>query len=379
MLLLTGVRGVGKTVALAEIARMAAERGFVVCRVTFDAYSDNPRLLAARVAEAVAPLRGKQTNAWRALTARLSALSIEVNAAVIKLTSVPPSSPGQSETVARQVMTEVLAETTRLASESGGKGLALFIDEIQEAPGEQLGVVCNALQDVLTASPGTPFASFGAGLPNAPEHIMEAASFTERMDFQRLGPLDATDAYRALLEPSMSMGVTWDVEAVEIVLDEAAGSPFLIQSLGNETWLVADPQPGGVITATAAQSAVGLIRDSLAQGMFRGRWTKLPAHEQAMLVALAAVSRNPAQVARYADMVRALGKDSPQQLTKPRKSLIDKGIIEAAGHGLLRFTMPGFSAFVLEQAGLPTELLEGRPMETRSLTARPEDTQDMVA
>jgi hypothetical protein len=109
--------------------------------------------------------------------------------------------------------------------------------------------------------------------------------------------------------------------------------------------------------------------------MFRGRWAKLPAHEQAMLVAVAVVSENPARLARYADVVRILGKDSPQQLTKPRKSLIDKGIIESAGHGLLRFTTPGFGTFVLEQAGLSKELLEGEQITIKQLTAHPEVSQ----
>ncbi|MDT2006712.1 hypothetical protein FXW78_22705 [Rhodococcus opacus] len=34
-----------------------------------------------------------------------------------------------------------------------------------------------------------------------------------------------------------------------------------------------------------------------------------------------------------------------------RQSLIDKGLVEAAGRGRLRFTMPGFASFVTTLAG----------------------------
>jgi hypothetical protein len=34
----------------------------------------------------------------------------------------------------------------------------------------------------------------------------------------------------------------------------------------------------------------------------------------------------------------------------PRDRLLDKGIIEPAGHGRLRFTLPGFTDYVRTQA-----------------------------
>lgn len=45
------------------------------------------------------------------------------------------------------------------------------------------------------------------------------------------------------------------------------------------------------------------------------------------------------------------GRTTPQWSTA-RRSLIDKGLIEPAGHGVLRFTMPTFAAFVRQVTGV---------------------------
>ncbi|MDT2006711.1 hypothetical protein FXW78_22700 [Rhodococcus opacus] len=106
---------------------------------------------------------------------------------------------------------------------------------------------------------------------------MEAASFTERFDFRTLGRLDPDAAERALLEPAIALGVRWAPDAAELALHDAGGSPYLIQYIGDETWTGADPRTGSVIERRAVEDALTRVRDSLAAGMFRGRWAKATA------------------------------------------------------------------------------------------------------
>lgn len=47
-----------------------------------------------------------------------------------------------------------------------------------------------------------------------------------------------------------------------------------------------------------------------------------------------------------ADLARVLNVES-RAVSSPRHSLLDKGIIQIAGHGLLSFTAPGFTEHVL--------------------------------
>ena len=347
---LVGVRGVGKTVTLAELETLAGQRGFVTCRVALDRVTDNIQLLSSRLAQALAPFRTKTGPLWDGFVRRLKSLSVEVNAAIVKITSPAPPAAGGT-TVARQVFGDLLADASRIAKHHGKRGLALFLDELQEAPKDQLTILCNALQDAIAASDGVPLAVFAAGLPNTPERVMDAASFAERFDYRTVGPLDQAAAERALLEPSLSLGVTWQTDAAKRVLDQAAGSPYLIQKLGDEAWLSANPDAGGTITGDDVETAIQATMESLTAGMFRGRWTKASPAEKALLAAIA-YTQDDTGVARTADITALLGKTTPQ-ISSTRKSLIDKGLVTPAGHGTLTLAMPGFDAFVLQQIDTP--------------------------
>ncbi|WP_460841603.1 ATP-binding protein [Nocardioides marmoraquaticus] len=397
-LVLTGARGLGKTVTLGVIAETAEERGFVTATVAFDSVSDNVQLLAGRIAEAIAPLESKATRAsegWARLRQRLAGLSVELNAGVVKISSAAsPDSPdpaGAGSTGSgggagqRQVLTDLLSGAARLATEHDRPGLAVLLDELQEAPHAQLVVIANAIQDALTnggasggrsgasggMAGGAPLVVFAAGLPETPERVMAAASFTERFDFRGLARLDVDAAERALIEPANQAGVTWDVDAAAAVLEAAGGSPYLIQRLGDETWLLADPGPGEAIALEHAEAAVSEVRDNLAGGMFRGRWVKATPLERAFMVAVAQVVDDQG-IAQTRHITAVTGRTTPQW-SRVRGSLIDKGLVESAGTGTLRFTMPGFAEFArhrVDAAWLWDDIRAGVVLEPQPLASR---------
>ena len=270
----TGARGLGKTVTLGVIGDRARERGFVTASVSLDRVSDNVQMLAAAVAETIAPLHHTgASSVWQGVKDRLSALSIEVNAGVVKIISDAPESRPATTTIQRQVLASLLAGAAAAAREKGHTGLVVTLDELQEAPGDQLVVFANAIQDATTTE-HAPLGIFGAGLPQTPELVMEAASFTERFDFRTLGRLEHGAAERALIEPAIALGIRWEALAAELALDNAAGSPYLIQYIGDETWIQAAPRAGSAISRGAVETALVQVRDNLDNGMFRGRWAK---------------------------------------------------------------------------------------------------------
>ena len=389
-LVLTGARGLGKTVTLGVIAETAEDRGFVTATVAFDSVSDNVQLLAGRIAEAIAPLGSKDIRAsegWARLRQRLAGLSVELNAGVVKINSSPaPDSSGANVgpggAVQRQVLADLLSGAARLATEHDRPGLAVLLDELQEAPHAQLVVIANAIQDALasggragtaggTAGGGAPLVVFAAGLPETPERVMAAASFTERFDFRGLARLDPDAAERALIEPANQAGVTWDVDAAAAVLEAAGGSPYLIQRLGDETWLLSDPDRGEAIALEHAEAAVTEVRDNLAGGMFRGRWAKATPLERAFMVAVAQVVDDQG-VAQTRHITAVTGRSTPQW-SRVRGALIDKGLVESAGTGTLRFTMPGFAEFARERvdaAWLWDDIRAGVVLEPQLLPSR---------
>lgn len=350
-LVFTGARGLGKTVTLDVIAEQARDRGFVTAGVALDGVSDNVQLLAARVAEGLKDLEhARFRTAWERVRDRLAALSIEIDAGVVKVSSPPPrTAPTQSAT-RREALAALLADGAHLAAEHEHTGLAIFVDEFQEAPTADLVVIANAIQDALMAA-DAPLAVFAAGLPETPDRVMAAASFTERFDFRTLERLDEDSAERALVEPALALDVHWAAPAASTVLTAAAGSPYLIQRLGDETWTLASPRPGDTIGEDAAQRAVADVRESLGNGMFRGRWAKATAAERDLMVAIAQVV-DVDGVAQTRGITFVTGRTTPQ-LSPARQSLIDKGLVESVAHGRLRFTMPGFAEFVRDHVGVP--------------------------
>jgi hypothetical protein len=196
-----------------------------------------------------------------------------------------------------------------------------------------------------------PLAVFAAGLPETPDRVMAAASFTERFDFRTLERLDPDAAERALVEPALALDVHWSPEAAGVVLAAAAGSPYLIQRLGDETWTLAAPGAGDILGEEPARRAIADVRESLGNGMFRGRWAKATAAERDLMAAIAQVV-DVDGVAQTRGITAVTGRTTPQ-LSPARQSLIDKGLIESVGHGRLRFTMPGFAEFVRDQVGVP--------------------------
>jgi hypothetical protein len=350
-LVLVGARGLGKTVTLGAIADDSAKRGFVTATVQLDRVSDSAQLVAEQVARAVADLESSTREAlWHRFSERLKVLSIELNAGIVKVTSPAPAASTPAARVSRrQALTDVLVEGAHLAAAHDRAGLVLFLDELQEAQEADLVVLTNALQDVGRTG-GTPLAVFGAGLVTAPDKLMDAASFAERFDFQQLAPLGDDEAARALVEPALTVDVTWASDAVDHLVSVANGSPYMIQRLGHEAWSIAAPGRHATIGLPAARSAADDVMEALSHGMFRGRWNKSTPVERVLLAAMA-IAADRSGVAHTRHITALTGRTTPQ-LSTARKSLIDKGIIEPAGHARLRFSIAGFGDYVLDRVGL---------------------------
>jgi hypothetical protein len=112
--------------------------------------------------------------------------------------------------------------------------------------------------------------------------------------------------------------------------------------------------------------------------MFRGRWVKASVGEQNLMAAVACAS-DDSGLARVGDVAALLGVPTTG-VSRPRKSLIDKGVLEPGGFGLLRFTMPGFAEYVLGVTGLSrlgaSALASGAPASLRRLGDRLELTAE---
>jgi hypothetical protein len=162
--------------------------------------------------------------------------------------------------------------------------------------------------------------------------------------------------------------VHWDQDAAHAVIEVCGGSPFLLQLYADAAWQQAAPQPSGRIESAAVETGVAEAERLLWDGQYRGRWNRATPAEQRVLWAMA-VTQDESGVSRTDAIAGVIGRTS-QQFSLARAKLIDKGLIEAVGHGQLAFTVPGFERFVRAQATVPNESAN-RPQPDPSLLLPP--------
>ncbi len=348
-------RGVGKTSLLREAQREAEEHGFVT--VWLACVRRQPLLpeLVDRVGNALETaevVTGRAAGAWRA---RLQRLSLQVGPPGLhvgaELSREPDPPAGATAPVA--AIEDLLHDAATKVRKRGGSGLAVFVDELHAAMRADAAILLNALQNLDGRREDNPLTVIGAGLPSTPEELTRAATFGERTAFVGLSLLDGQGSKQALVEPADELGVSWEDRAVAAVERTARGYPYFLQLVAHAAWEAAKPGEGDVVTAAHVRKGRPAAEQQL-QAMYRARWRAATPLEQELMAAMAVEageSTEPGEeptVAR-SDVAARMGRTS-RAVSMPRDRLLDKGIIESAGHGLLRFTLPGFTDYVRTQA-----------------------------
>lgn len=341
-------RGFGKTSLLRAAQRRAEEAG---CVTTWVACTREHSFLAELVAGVQRSLTAadviprNQGRGWRSfvesVTLQFGVPGVPVKAnATLRL-------PDAQERPATPVgaLEELLHESAQRVRRRGGAGLIVFVDELHAGSAGDLAVLLNALQNLDGRREDNPLAVVTAGLPVTPEAITRAATFGERSSFVPLDLLSTHDAEVALTAPAEALGVSWTRAALDRLVGEARGHPYFLQLLGSTTWDAAAPGEGRRLGMADVRAGVPAARAQI-EAMHRARWNAATPAEQAFLRAMAQVAPPNGNVTRAA-IASALGRDS-RAISVPRERLIEKGVIEPVGHGLVRFTLPGFGAYVLE-------------------------------
>lgn len=345
-----GSRGVGKTSLLKAVREAAAEAGAVVAWVT--ARGDESLVAALthalmRSLEAIGVDAGPRTT----LRERFSSLSLELGAlgatAGVELDVQRAPTVGQG--AAATAFAELVSAAALVARERGSAGVAFLVDEIQAAPREDLRTLAYAWQELQQAVPEPPAVVFAVGLPNTPDVLTAAVTFSERFAFRTLQRLSAGDAAEVLEGPARLAQVTWEPGLVDAVVRLADGYPYFLQLYADAVWRVAAPVAGSQLPLTALDRARVVVDDEL-DTMFRARWSKASAGERRLLVALAELTDDRETPVRRGAIAERMGVSS-NDLSEPRRSLLDKGLVESADRGTLRFTVPGFAAFVRAESG----------------------------
>lgn len=340
--ILVGLRGVGKTVLLDRIRHEAEAHGIHTIRLETPENRSLPALLAPQLRQAL--LRLSQVESAKDLAIRgLRALAGFANKLKVKYGDIEVGidyepEPGLADNGDLEHDLQALIEQAGRAAKAAGTALALFIDELQYVPEEQLAALITALHRVSQQQ--LPVVMLGAGLPQLRGQMGDAKSYAERLfDFPFIGPLPPEGARLAIARPLASENTQIEDDALDEIVHLTRGYPYFLQTWGQQAWLAAPHSP---ITVHDVQHATALAIASLDEGFFRVRFDRCTPKERRYLRAMAELGEGPH---RSGDIADCLGV-KVSSLAPTRSTLIAKGMVWSPGHGDTAFTVPMFDAFM---------------------------------
>lgn len=341
-LLLTGLRGVGKTVLLNEMERLAIGSDY---RTVFvEAHENKPLavLLAPHLQrilfdlDRLAGAGAKVRRGFAVLRSFLGAFKVSMNDVTIGLDVDPER--GSADSGDLEIDLPNLFVAIGEAAEDRKSAVAILIDEIQYFDPTELGALIMAMHKIQQRQ--LPVVLVGAGLPILPGMAGESKSYAERLfSFPDIGALSQADAAKALREPVIAAGVVFEANALAEVYRLTKGYPYFVQEWGYQAWNRAPHSP---ITLDVVQEATTFVIPRLDQNFFRVRYDRLTPSEKNFLRAMAELGAGPQ---RTGDIADTLGVKM-SSLGPVRAKLIRKGMIYSPAHGDMAFTVPLFDEFM---------------------------------
>lgn len=342
-LLLTGLRGVGKTVLLNEIDRMAKTAGYQT--ILLEAHEEKPlgeliypalRSLLYEL-DRVAGAGDKVKRGLAVLRSFIGSIKLTVNDVALGLDIEPAK--GTADSGDLEIDLPNLFVAIAEAAEERQTAVAILVDEIQYLSQKELGALIMAMHKMQQKQ--LPLALLAAGLPVLPGMAGESKSYAERLfNFPDIGALSAEDAAKALRDPARDVGVEFQDDALKEVFRLTHGYPYFIQEWGYQSWNIAAASP---VTLQTVQDATPEVIRRLDKNFFRVRFDRLTPGEKNFLRAMAYLGPGSH---RTGDIAATLGV-TVKGIGPVRSKLIKKGMIYSPAHGDMAFTVPLFDEFMI--------------------------------
>jgi AAA ATPase domain len=339
-LIVSGLRGVGKTVLLLEFQGIADRAGWVTSDpIEVRSDTDLRAELADRAFQALTHLdrRVGLGDRARSFAKLLQGFRVGVSSEGGVEFSFDATASAATGDLERD-LTELLVQLGEVAREHD-TGVAFFVDEMQFLKRVELEAVAAAMHRM--SQKRLPVALAGTGLPQLPGLIVEAKSYAERLfAYPRLDRLDADAARAALVLPARDEGVDFDDDALTRILELSGRYPAFLQAYGREAWNTAPKSP---ISGDDVRAAEPIVQRTLDEQFFHVRFEKATPTERRYMSAMAALGDGAQQTGQVASK---MGYRSVSSSSLHRDALIKKGLIYSPEHGVVDFTVPHFAAFM---------------------------------
>jgi AAA ATPase domain len=348
---ITGLRGVGKSVLLKELQRIAQEEGWATARHQLEPRHNTDESLSALITRSVQDATRKMSRLRQVKAAVSDAASAGRRLLTVTVEDVTFSLGGETQ-IEVDLVTN-LFKAVEAAAETGHQGFALLLDEAQvirddtardgDHPVSLLVAAVNAVQEA-----GLPLALVMCGLPTLRANLQRARTYSERMfRGEHIGELEGNPgpARDAFVEPLKDTGVIADEGLVTRVLSEVEGYPFFIQLWGAELWEAAVDARTTVLTSELLDAIEADIYKRLDEEFYTGRVETLTPSEQDLLLATATCPYPPLTTAD----IRARSDKSGGNINVLMGRLTDQGVLYRIQKGQYQYTAPKFHEYLVRR------------------------------
>lgn len=357
--IITGLRGVGKTVLLSSLKPMAQKQGWLWTGtdLTESVSLSEERIckrLITDLSALLSPILIKTAETLPFGFAR-EAKKEKIPLGFDDLWTIFEKTPGLTDDKIKAVLKSVRG----MLAGTGVKGIVFAYDEAQNLSDRAkdkefpLSILLDTFASLQREHLDVQFLLVLTGLPTLFPRLNEARTYSERMfDVMQLDKLTPEDSREAILKPIeiTESTLSFSDSSVENIVAMSGGYPYFIQYICKETfdaWIT--QQENGEIPSVARDE----ILAKLDQDFFSARWDRATDRQQEFMRVIATLETGDTEFTTQeivAASKQILKKPfSPSHATQILSALLEKGLVYRNKHGKYSFAVPLMSAFILRQ------------------------------
>lgn len=351
-LVLTGLRGVGKTVLLETLKPQAIKDGWYwVGTDLSEAASLSEERIATRLLADLAVVTANIVVGQQSLRTIGFAKgeTIDVTLNYQTLVQMYGATPGLVLDKLKAVL-----ELVWSCLQGRSRGIIFAYDEAQNmsdhASKDQfpLSLMLDLFQSIQKKQ--IPFMLVLVGLPTLFPKLVEARTFSERMfhvlTLDRLNEEESRDAIQKPIDDARCP-VKFSKSGINSIITASGGYPYFIQFIGREAYDAYLQNAGGRVSIME-------IARKLDSDFFMGRWSRVTNRQRQLMWVIANLEHSDREftVQEVSEKSKELLNKaiSPSQVNQMFNKLSDSGLVFRNRHGKYSFAVPMLGQFILRQA-----------------------------
>jgi len=351
-LIVTGLRGVGKTVLLETLRPIAIDDGWFWAGTDMsESASVSEQSMSIRI---LADLSGLVSSFVIAAEEKKSigylpqTRKIPIHLSYELLIDIYKETPGLESDKLKRAL-----EVVWHSVQSKARGIVLAYDESQNLKDQAydkqypLSLLLDVMQNLQRR--GYPYLLILTGLPTLFPNLVATRTYSERMfHTMSLDKLSEKESREAIIKPLVKVKGIFSKEMINDIIKYSGGYPYFIQFLCKEAFDLYIQQ-----IAIGIRKPVVIIPEiirKLDNDFYFGRWNKASDRQRELLMVIAQLPK-----AEIEFSVQEIERESKKFLKKPFSpslinqmllKLIDAGLVYKNRHGKYSFAVPMMSQFI---------------------------------